>query len=343
MAGLVPDVPGEYVVTLIVGDGAAASEADTAVVSTVNSRPRADAGGDRTVRAGERVVLDGSASDDADGDPLTFAWTVVQRPEGSTAAPEDAAAARTSLLVDRCGAFVVELVVDDGALASEPERVTLDCANVAPVADAGPDSAARLGERVVLDGSASSDGDGDPLSFAWAFTARPDGSEAALDGPETATPSFTADRRGTFALSLVVGDGGAASQPDGVSVAVGTDVAQATIGLLPAALRLGVPSASLRARIELPDGFSAREIDPAAAAITALGKRQLAKTVKRIPAKGAAITDADRDGRPEVNLYFPVKPLLRYLRAGTRTTLTFKGPLATWGRFVGSATLKVNP
>ena len=140
-----------------------------------------------------------------------------------------------------------------------------------------------------------------------------------------------------------MGDGSAESVPDGVSVAVGTDVAKAAVGLLPASLRLAKPPASIRARIELPAGFSAAEIDPAAAAITAVGKRLLAKPVRRIAAKGAVITDADRDGRPEVNLHFPVKPLLRYLKAGTKAILTFKGPLKTWGRFVGAASLKIVP
>ena len=118
-------------------------------------------------------------------------------------------------------------------------------------------------------------------------------------------------------------------------------MAKAPIGLQPARLRLAAPPGSIRARIELPAGFSAREINPAAAAITAVGKRLLARPVRRLAAKGAAITDADRDGRPEVNLHFPLKPLLRYLKVGTRVALTFKGPLKTPGRFVGSAYLRV--
>ncbi|HWR97437.1 MAG TPA: PKD domain-containing protein, partial [Candidatus Methanoperedens sp.] len=342
-AALVPDVPGEYAVTLVVRDGIAESAPDVAVVSTINSRPRADAGEDRTVRAGERVEFDGSGSDDADGDQLSFSWTLAQQPPGSVAGIDGADGVRPTLLVDRCGTYLAELVVDDGALASEPDTVRLDCANTAPVADAGSDRAARLGERVVLDGSASHDVDGDPLSFAWAFATRPAGSAAALDDPAALAPSFTADLVGNYAINLVVDDGSAESLPDGVSIAIGTDVAQATIGLTPATLRLGVPAPSLRARIELPAGFSAREIDPAAAAITAVGRRVLAKPVRRIAAKGAVITDADRDGRPEMNLYFPTKPLLRYLRAGTKAVLSLKGPLATWGRFVGSGALKIAP
>ncbi|HEY5998117.1 MAG TPA: PKD domain-containing protein [bacterium] len=342
-AALVPDVPGDYAVALTVGDGLTESAPDTVAVSTVNSRPRADAGEDRTVRPGDLVQLDGGASDDADGDPLTFAWTVVERPDGSAAPLDGAGSEHASLLVDRCGRFVVELVVNDGLLASEPDSVALDCTNSAPVADAGPDRAARLGERVRLDGTASSDVDGDPLSFAWAFTARPAGSAAALDDPAAPSPSFTADRTGSYALTLVVDDGSVASGPDGVGVAVNAGAAGATIGLAPASLRLVAPPISLRARIELPDGFTARNIDPAAAAITAIGKRVLSRPVRRIAARGAVITDVDRDGRPEMNLHFPARPLLPWLRAGTRVALTLRGPLKPWGRFLGSAYLRVAP
>src|SRR4051812_7456848 len=53
-------------------------------------------------------------------------------------------------------------------------------ANTPPSANAGPDQAVQLGSTVTLNGSASSDVDGDSLSFAWTMTARPTGSTAAL-------------------------------------------------------------------------------------------------------------------------------------------------------------------
>ncbi len=65
------------------------------------------------VEPGARVDLDGSASRDPEGTALTYAWRFRLRPEGSLARLEDAAAARARFVVDRPGAYVVELEVRD--------------------------------------------------------------------------------------------------------------------------------------------------------------------------------------------------------------------------------------
>ena len=58
--GFVVDVPGTYVVQLIVHDGKVDSAPDTVTIGTNNSVPLADAGADQTVAVGETVTLDGS-------------------------------------------------------------------------------------------------------------------------------------------------------------------------------------------------------------------------------------------------------------------------------------------
>ncbi len=71
-ASFVVDIPGDYIVQLIVNDGTVYSSPDSTTISTLNSRPVADAGGDQAVYVGNTVTLDGSASWDPDGDPLNF-------------------------------------------------------------------------------------------------------------------------------------------------------------------------------------------------------------------------------------------------------------------------------
>ncbi|WP_198322639.1 MULTISPECIES: PKD domain-containing protein [Methylococcus] len=91
--------------------------------------------------------------------------------------------------------------------------------NLPPVADAGSARSVDQGTVVTLDGSASHDPDNgpDPLSYAWSQTSGP---FAALTGDNTAKPSFTAAKAGTYGFRLTVGDG-EASATAAVTIAVG--------------------------------------------------------------------------------------------------------------------------
>ena len=84
-------------------------------------------------------------------------------------------------------------------------------ANSAPIANAGSDQVVQTGSTVNLDGSSSSDPDGDSLSHTWQFVSKPGGSSASLTGASTATPTFTADVDGTYEVELTVSDGGLSS------------------------------------------------------------------------------------------------------------------------------------
>ena len=134
-----------------------------------NLPPVANAGVDRTLlqtsAAGADVVLDGSASSDPDGDPLTYEWTW----DGGGAAT--GANPTVTLAV---GTTVVTLVVNDGAVDSAPATVRITVNHAPPVADAGPDQTLEQmsleGTSVTLDGSGSSDFDaGTSLTYTWTW------------------------------------------------------------------------------------------------------------------------------------------------------------------------------
>lgn len=85
-------------------------------------------------------------------------------------------------------------------------------ANTAPVAKVGEDQVVAAGALVTLDGSASSDPDGDPLSFAWKQTA---GTAVSLSGAAGAVVTFTAPGSGTALIfELEVSDGLSSSTAD---------------------------------------------------------------------------------------------------------------------------------
>ena len=79
--------------------------------------------------------------------------------------------------------------------------------NHPPVANAGPAQTAPVGATVHLDGTGSSDPDGNPLTFQWTLAAKPTGSTATLVGATTATPTLTLDKAGSYTVQLVVNDG----------------------------------------------------------------------------------------------------------------------------------------
>lgn len=91
--------------------------------------------------------------------------------------------------------------------------------NRLPVADAGAPLNAVTGRAVTLDGTDSTDPDGDPLTYAWTA------SGGTLTAAASATPTFKADAAGVYTLTLVVGDGSGFSAPDTVLVTVAANKA----------------------------------------------------------------------------------------------------------------------
>jgi hypothetical protein len=74
---------------------------------------------------------------------------------------------------------------------------------------------------VQLDGSRSTDADGNPLKYQWSLnTTQAPGSKAALSNPNIVNPAFTADAAGIYVAQLIVTDGTIASPPATVTVTI---------------------------------------------------------------------------------------------------------------------------
>jgi PKD repeat protein len=216
------DQVGQYVIQLTLNDGWLDSFPDDVVVisTTTNAPPVAFAGYDQTVSRNAMISLDGSGSYDPDNNPLSYNWSIVSRPQGSTSQFDDPASPTPRILADREGDYVFRLVVYDGQLYSDPHTVVVQAVNDPPIANAGPDKDGVVGVPVTLNGSGSSNPNGDPLTYQWSVESAPSGSTATISNPTSVTPTFTPDLPGTYMIQLVVNDGWVSSAPDTVRIEV---------------------------------------------------------------------------------------------------------------------------
>lgn len=186
--------PGTYTATLNVTDdsGLENSTSQDKTVIRINHRPSANAG--RNIHTNERTVyLDGSASSDADGDPLVFTWDF-----GDGTPKQNGESVYHTY--ETGGSFPVILNVDDGRGLSNSTSVSSVSVKIddPPVADAGNVRNACAGKVVIFDASGSVDPEGGLMKYSWDFG---DGTSA-----EGVNPTKTYTKGGVYQVRLTVAD-----------------------------------------------------------------------------------------------------------------------------------------
>lgn len=165
-----------------------------------NALPVADAGTDIVVNP-TLVKLDGTKSFDPNGLPLTYRWIQISGPSvvlnGSTTATP-------SFFAIQSGEYQFSLMVNNGKVNSKPDTVSVRVNNVSPVPRVVEKISGYVNQIVTLDGSLSSDANGDDLIFFWRQESGP---SIILENSETATPFFIPDVPGEYLFSLAVSDG----------------------------------------------------------------------------------------------------------------------------------------
>jgi hypothetical protein len=193
--------------------------------SFANAPPIANAGKYQNVVKGSTVTLDGSNSTDQNGDTLTYIWALVSQPVSLTSEVKLSLndPIKPTFTATAAGTYVFSLKVSDGTLESPLQYVTITAgeANVEPDAKLAQSAiTTRIGSKVVLDGSSSTDANGDTIIFRWTLISQPTNSVVALTGSGTYNPFFTPTHAGFYVVSLVASDGRLDSKPVVVVVTV---------------------------------------------------------------------------------------------------------------------------
>lgn len=126
------DIAGNYVAALTVNDGRvdSASASVTITAAVANAAPVANAGSAQSVVAGSGVTLNASGSTDANGDALTYSWTLTSKPMGSAATLSGATTSSPTFTADAIGTYVATLIVNDGKVDSAPTTVAVTAQTV---------------------------------------------------------------------------------------------------------------------------------------------------------------------------------------------------------------------
>ena len=133
----------------------------------------ADAGSDIIVNLGSTIYLDGTGSTSMVGEIISYKWSI---------GGQQIANGRTASVNLPAGIHVVQLEVED-----EAGNIATDEVNVAVgsfgglIANAGNNRTIDIGQNVILDGSNSSDPEGEILSYEWSFEGRQIGSGATIE------------------------------------------------------------------------------------------------------------------------------------------------------------------
>ncbi|WP_105166996.1 PKD domain-containing protein [Pseudoalteromonas sp. T1lg23B] len=206
-------VLGDYEVKVSVTDsqGASAQASYTLSVTTDNLPPVAQLGEDISVPIAPLELVCKSCFD-PEGEPLTYQWQLLSRPQQSAAQLQSPTEAIAKLHPDVAGEYAVAVSVSDGQteVTSNTQTYYIDD-NQQPTAHLSGPTEVYIGNTVELDASQSSDPNNDVLTYEWQFVES--AAEVPLHTRDDGTAFFTPTELGNYIVSLRVHDGQYYSDP----------------------------------------------------------------------------------------------------------------------------------
>lgn len=180
--------------------------------------PTVNAGTDVNAVVGSSVQLSGTAND-PDGDQLSISWTVSAAPAGSSASVNNANSLNATFTPDVEGNYTLTLTVSDGNYDPVTDELTITATEAVgnpPVIDIRDDDNSEITDQnntvtintgFLLNAQATTDPDGDDITFTWEVIDGPQGNNAEITtNADGDIATFTPDLTGTYTVQLTAED-----------------------------------------------------------------------------------------------------------------------------------------
>lgn len=211
---------GSYTVAIRVVDVLGNVDISTLQVEVADNfvGPTANAGPDVTINQGSTANFSGSYTDpDGTVAPGDIAWDFDY--DGISFDPDVTGTLTPSHQYLEAGDHLVALRVVDNHGLESISTLTVEAANIAPSADAGPNRVVTIGDTIAFTGSYSDPGGvGDPVTVAWDFDYN--GLAFHPGAVNSLTPVHTFSTVGPHTVALLVTDSSGASTLDTLQVNV---------------------------------------------------------------------------------------------------------------------------
>ena len=306
-------------------------------VNNVNQPPVVTAPATQSVNEGSHLSYSVSATD-PDGNHVALSASGLPLAASFTDQGNNTGTFDWTPGFGQVGTYTVTIAGNDGlgGVATAATAILVSNVNRAPVANPGGPYSGLANVPVNFDGSASSDPDGDPLTYMWAF-----GDAGSGTG---ATPSHTYLTGGTFTVTLTVTDAGSPPLSNSASTTANiTSVFVPRVYVLGAysTIKLNSGKPTWCAQIEpVNDNFAISDVR-LSTLVLKFGGAQIPGDNTKTAVGG----DKDGNGIAEIGACF-AKQDLRTLFASlpngkTHVTLMIQADLVTGGRIQGSVDVDV--
>ncbi|MBN8676563.1 MAG: hypothetical protein J0L56_20740, partial [Chitinophagales bacterium] len=224
-------VAGVYDFRLVVTDNVLLTDTATVRVTVINPNPNqlpvAVAGNDQEILLPQTATtISAAGSIDADGIIETYNWTKIAGPAQFTISTPNAAGTAISNL--KVGTYRFKLTVTDNQNGTATDTVDIvvinPSPNILPIANAGNDQVITLPvSSTTVNGSSSSDGDGNIAAYQWQQISGPVATTVATPNTVSTTVS-NLSTAGVYKFELAVTDDSSAVVKDTMAITVNPPV-----------------------------------------------------------------------------------------------------------------------